>query len=535
MPWTAKDCKSHNSKCDGKCCEKWAATANSVRAKAIKDGKSEKEADAEAMRIANGSVNESLDNPNDSTDTTFQESFTSGTKPLVVDREKCIVYSVKILGPKSKNTGNRANDYPVETQKKAVPLLEGAQVNFDHADEGVHCRSYRDSNGTVQNVRQEGDSTWADHHYNPHKPLTEAYLWDAEHSPQSVCFSIRGGGKRYFNKETGRYVVSEIQGIQSVDLVSKGGTTIALNESLEPEVPVDQKDFCEHGLSACSDARTIILESTLPVSDKKTKLRTLISTWRAELCEGEIADKLADRERSEKLRKLNYTADDLISCAIYDDETYPTVENKKERILQVLADWSGEIAKLPSAGGTTTKESLMAIDYKEVTLAGLRESRQDLVDVLTGNDSQSKLAKEIASLKESIASSEAAIKAKDAEHAAALATAKTEAAKLQEQLDAIKAKEAKAAADAALATTIQEEIKAAKLPNDPVILNEAFMESLRIAPDATARKRFIDAQVALVKKLNNGQVPDSPPFASATTIKEDKETGSRKPIKERLR
>lgn len=257
MPWKPADCKSHNSSCTGKCCTKWADTANGVLKSELDKGVDRSKAEGIAIATANKSVKESLDI--ELSAVSFQEAIRGGPEPLKVDREQCIVFDVKILGPRSKNTGNKANDYPVATQKQAIGLIEGSSVYFDHKGDGTHCRDYVDGNGTLKNVRQIGDSLYANHHYNPKKPLTEAYLWDAEHSPQSVMFSINASGKRKFDKPTQRYIVESIDAVHSVDLVSKGGTTVALNEnSDEPVIPADQQEFCTHGLSACSDAQNCL-------------------------------------------------------------------------------------------------------------------------------------------------------------------------------------------------------------------------------------------------------------------------------------
>ena len=58
MPWTPADADRHKKGLNDEQKEKWAATANSVRAKCIEDGGDEEECDARAIRIANGTAAE---------------------------------------------------------------------------------------------------------------------------------------------------------------------------------------------------------------------------------------------------------------------------------------------------------------------------------------------------------------------------------------------------------------------------------------------------------------------------------------------
>lgn len=58
MPWTPSDGPSrHTKKANtGPKRRQWSSTANSVRSKAMASGKSEDEADAQAIRVANAVV-----------------------------------------------------------------------------------------------------------------------------------------------------------------------------------------------------------------------------------------------------------------------------------------------------------------------------------------------------------------------------------------------------------------------------------------------------------------------------------------------
>jgi hypothetical protein len=153
-----------------------------------------------------------------------------------VDEVNCIIYGVKVLGEKSRNPPPNDNTYPAETRKKALSLIEGAQVCIDHPapNEGGRERSYRDVNGSLKEARETGDGARANWHLNPHHEATKQLLWDAKNNPTNLGFSINGDGRR--RREGGRMLVEEIRSLVSVDLVSRPATTNGLFEALRTPV-----------------------------------------------------------------------------------------------------------------------------------------------------------------------------------------------------------------------------------------------------------------------------------------------------------
>jgi hypothetical protein len=498
---------------------------------------SEKESDAMAVIEATGAVKPSLDPlTDDPTIVSFREECYGNPTPLRVCRETNTVFNVKILGPRSRNTGKRANDYPVSTQKAAVPVIEGSKVYFDHRRKDEDgARPYGNRNGNLVNVRQEGDSLFADHRYKPSNPLTEAYLWDAEHAPQDCCFSIQANGKRTFDKATQRYVVTEITSCQSVDMVSEGGTTFGLAESFDDTIiPPEQRDFCEHGLSAVSDAKCI-LTGAGTVHDKSFKLVEVLQTWHDELIEGEIGDELAKDEPYRKMNEINRVASRKIDSAMWDSDKYPKHHDKKNRLVAILDDHKKELKAVQCncsdcAGKTSNTKESLEMEIKDLTLAQLKESRPDLCEILQGTDAISKLTKETVSLKESLATEtktlQESLATEKANAVKALADKEAACVKLTEELSAIKADIAAKEAAAAKKAAIDGELAESKLPAE---VCTALRESLDVLPDAPARKKLIDTQVALLKGTVKRAL-DTPPFGSTTPT-----TGERKPVGERYK
>ena len=203
----------------------------------------------------------------------------AGVKPTI-DRDKGIIYGVKILGSQSKNKGSKHFNYPSSTRERAAKLYEGAVSNVDHHLNGQTI-SYRDRIGVIRNVSPKEDGLYADYHFNPKHELAEQLCWDAEHAPEKLGFSHLGDG-RVNRSNPLQPVVEEITHVESVDLVANPASTNGLFESESlPDDPA-QLELCEHGLSACSDARLILL-GTEPIEVKKSRLCEVLSVWHAEL------------------------------------------------------------------------------------------------------------------------------------------------------------------------------------------------------------------------------------------------------------
>jgi hypothetical protein len=165
--------------------------------------------------------------------------FVASASPLRIDREKGVIYGVKILGERSTNPPPRDNEYPASTRRDAIAMIEGARVCIDHPDmkDAGKTRSYHDAIGVHRNVEERGDGLYGDFHFNPKHPLAEQIFWDAENAPQNLGFSINADG-RVGRGESGRQVVQEIVKVYSVDLVSRPATTVGLFESASEGKPM---------------------------------------------------------------------------------------------------------------------------------------------------------------------------------------------------------------------------------------------------------------------------------------------------------
>ena len=94
-----------------------------------------------------------------STLTALHEATFSG-KPSTVDRDKGIIFGVKVIGTDS----SRGYRYPLETLQDAVSrkLYEGVKVNVNHLLESGALRPAEDRFGQLLNARFESDGIYAD-------------------------------------------------------------------------------------------------------------------------------------------------------------------------------------------------------------------------------------------------------------------------------------------------------------------------------------------------------------------------------------
>lgn len=162
-----------------------------------------------------------------------RESY-DGSQKLRVDRERGIVYGVKVLGRESPNTHGKPVDgtrYEREAIRSALPIIEGRRVYANHRTprNSTADRRIEDRLGKLVAAREDGGEAYADLHLVRTHPLAESILWAAEHMPDAYCLSIDADGHGEIKNR--RLVIDRILEIRSVDVVAEGGTTTSLSES----------------------------------------------------------------------------------------------------------------------------------------------------------------------------------------------------------------------------------------------------------------------------------------------------------------
>ena len=159
---------------------------------------------------------------------------------VAVDEAAAVIRGVKIIGLESQN----GRSYPAATLKAAVPLYEGAKVNIDHmqrGDDGKE-RSVKDGFGWLESVNARADGLYGNLHYLKASPLAPVVIESAQRNPSLFGFSHDARGK--VERKDGRDVVTAIEAVKSVDLVTDPATTRSLFESRQTMTKT-WKELCE--------------------------------------------------------------------------------------------------------------------------------------------------------------------------------------------------------------------------------------------------------------------------------------------------
>lgn len=182
----------------------------------------------------------------------IQEFVDSRGVEMRVERHAGVLRGVKLLGVASRN-GRR---YPDAALRRAAPLYEGAKVNVNHPKgDPLTPRDYQDRIGVLREVAfRAGEGLFGVLHFNPHHPLAEQLIWDADHAPENVGLSHNVLAKT--SRDEQGVLVEEITKVQSVDLVADPATTRGLFEHrFAEEQELEAEDDPSPGLQGLTLAR----------------------------------------------------------------------------------------------------------------------------------------------------------------------------------------------------------------------------------------------------------------------------------------
>lgn len=140
-----------------------------------------------------------------------------------VDREKGIVFGVKLCGTTSAN----GRDYPPEMFRREIAKYDGVPINFNHD----HDRRVENVGGRIKSPRIDADGTpRGDAHLLKSHPMYERVMEAAEKDPGLFGFShvVFAKTSRGAN---GRERVEGYDRVEALDLVAQPATTAGLFES----------------------------------------------------------------------------------------------------------------------------------------------------------------------------------------------------------------------------------------------------------------------------------------------------------------
>lgn len=159
--------------------------------------------------------------------TLITENVQFPMQQLPVDRDRCVVRGVKLLGLSSKN-GRRYTQAALESARS---MYEGARVNLNHPKDRPDApRGYEDRFGRIRNANVRSDGMYGDLYFNPKHSIAEQFLWDCQYSPDSMGLSHNVDVDAKRDKD-GTLVIESIIRVRSVDLVADPATTQSIFES----------------------------------------------------------------------------------------------------------------------------------------------------------------------------------------------------------------------------------------------------------------------------------------------------------------
>ena len=144
-----------------------------------------------------------------------------------IDEAEGVIRGVRVLGLKSRN-GRR---YMAEAASRAADKYSEARVFVDHS-KTKGARGMAEWWGVLREVRvAEDGGLRADLHYNKQHPMTGQLIEAAKRFPKRFGLShVASGSTEQQGRET---VVTEIEEVMSVDVVSDPATTQGLFESVD--------------------------------------------------------------------------------------------------------------------------------------------------------------------------------------------------------------------------------------------------------------------------------------------------------------
>lgn len=157
---------------------------------------------------------------------------------LKIDREKKVIYGVKVLGRFSRNSHgmNQATggtEYSLACMRDALPLYEGCEVLSKVANHNGPDGA-ESVIGALRNARIEGDAIRADLHYYDSHPMSARVLEDVERQIGAIGLSHNAADdprKARFDSGSRRLVIEKLVKVNSVDLVRRPASNRNLWES----------------------------------------------------------------------------------------------------------------------------------------------------------------------------------------------------------------------------------------------------------------------------------------------------------------
>ncbi len=255
--------------------------------------------------------------------------FVTSTDAMKVDREKGIIYGVKILGGESKN----GRTYTEAAMSKAASLYEGAKANINHPKGSPKApRDVEDRLGSFRAVEhRSGQGLYGNLHYNPKCRVAEALAWAAENSPSDIGFSHNVDAQT--SRTNGRVIVESITRVQSVDLVADPATTNGLYEHTEePEMSLAEMTL-EQIFAARPELKDAVLTEAKQSAEAVAKENEL-KALKEELDAFKTKEKLAARKAAVDAKLTEAKLPQAVLSAVFLESCYEADDAKLAKLIE---------------------------------------------------------------------------------------------------------------------------------------------------------------------------------------------------------
>ncbi|AMV25429.1 hypothetical protein VT84_13590 [Gemmata sp. SH-PL17] len=184
-----------------------------------------------------------------------------------------VLPNVKVLGAKSRNK----REYTPDAMRSAVSLYEGATVYVNHAGEKTKHRSLDDRFGKLKNVRfdEQRNELRGDLEYLESHPAGTRLKEDIERKLNYFGLSHDADG--VYQLKGGVKVVTQIDKVNSVDLVSNPATAISLLEQEDAPAQAEPSASDQAMSDAFSQAvLSVLQDGALDTAGKVEKIKLIL-------------------------------------------------------------------------------------------------------------------------------------------------------------------------------------------------------------------------------------------------------------------
>lgn len=213
----------------------------------------------------------------------IREEIFQTKRSLVVeeteDKRFSIIRGVRVMNSVSKNGGQ----YKPQAISDVARICERLRVSLEHTDKQTQ-RKYVDRSGQLRQPRVVSEGVDADWWINKGFAYHDQIVNDAVHCPENVMLSIQIPENAWVGEDHrlngGGYIIEGVKSMDDCAIVADGGTTLALNESLNSDGSTNKTDddegFTMADQQAVNEAATQAAQRAVTEADQRRQVNEKI-------------------------------------------------------------------------------------------------------------------------------------------------------------------------------------------------------------------------------------------------------------------